>query len=183
MENSTELKIAFTEKQIADRVTELGAQISRDYDGEALHLIGILEDGFIFLADLVRSLTCPVSFDFVKMQLTDVANGGSSVRHIEIGPFADIKGKDVLIVDMLADSGVTLDHLFQRMLQENPKSLRTAVLIDRENRRHLPFSVDYAGFRWSGAHLVGYGLELKGMYRNLPYVAETGSLQDTEDAE
>ena len=151
----------------------MAEEISRDFGSEVVHAIGILEEGFIFLADLVRRLSCPVVCHFLKMQTADsVETGHQPRRNILYGPVGDISGQNILLVDMLVDSGITLDHLVQQMLLHKPKTLRTAALVDRQDRRRVDFRLDYAGFQWNGNHLVGYGLEKGGRYRNLPYVAE-----------
>lgn len=165
------MQVAFSEDQIQKRVNEIGAQISRDYGAEVVHVVGIMEKGFIFMADLVRKLTCPVACHFTKMETRDTVMGDQPLRNIGYDPIADVEGKNILLVDALVESGITLDHLVQQLLLKKPKSVRTAALVDREDRRRIPFRVDYAGFAWDGGHLAGYGLEKDGLYRNLPYMA------------
>ena len=165
------MKTVFSEKQIQQRVDALAEQISRDYQGETLHAVGILESGFMFLADLVRRLEGPVVCHFLKMESVDTAETGTPRRNILYGSFGDVAGNNLLLVDAMVDSGITLDHLVQQLLLKKPKSLRTAALVNREDRRRVPLELDYVGFSWTGDHLVGYGLEKDGLYRNLPYVA------------
>jgi hypoxanthine phosphoribosyltransferase len=173
------LKIAFSEEQIQTRVRAMAEEISRQYDGEVVHAVGILENGVMFLADLVRRLSCPVVCHFLKMETVEdsVEAGHQPRRSILYGPVGNIGGQNILLVDMLVDSGITLDHLVQQMLLiHKPKSLRTAAMVDREDRRRVPFRLDYTGFPWVGTNLlVGYGLAKDGLYRNLPYVAELPS--------
>lgn len=170
------MKIAFSEEQIQVRVRAIGKEISRDCNNELIHVIGILDEGFVFLADLVRRLTCPVVCHFIKMESTDSAETGHQPRrNILYGPVGEIAGQNILLVDTVVDSGITLDHLVQQMLLRKPKSLRTAVLVDRQDRRRVDLRLDYSGFQWTGNHLVGYGLAKDGLYRNLPYVAELPS--------
>ena len=170
------MKIAFSEEQIQARVQAIAEQVSRDGNNELIHAIGILDDAFMFLSDLVRRLSCPVTCHFLKLESSDSREAGHQPRrNILFGPVGDISGQNILLVDMVADSGITLDHLIQQMLLRNPKSLRTAVLVDRQDRRRVDVRLDYAGFPWTGSHLVGYGLEKDGLYRNLPYVAELPS--------
>ena len=169
------MKVVFSEDQIQARVREMAHQISRDYGNEVVHAVGILDDSFVFLADLVRKLSCPVVCHFLKMESADtVETGHQPRRNIAYGPVGDISGKNILLVDALVDSGITLDHLVQQMLFRKPKSVRTAALVDRQERRRVDFHLDYAGFQWSGNLLAGYGLEgsKDGLYRNLPYIAE-----------
>jgi len=165
------LQVVFSEEQIRKRVLELASDISRDYGDEAIHVVGILGNCFIFVADLVRQLTCPVVCHFTKMEFRDTVTGTQELRSIVYDPIAGLKGKNVLLVDVLIDSGITIDHLVQQLLLKKPKTVQTAALVDREDRRRLPFRVNYAGFSWEGGHLVGYGMEKDGLYRNLPYVA------------
>lgn len=167
------MKVAFPEEQIQARTREMAEAISRDYGKEVVYAFGLLENGFMFHADLVRRLTCPVICGFVKMEIVDtVESGHQPRRNIVYESLGDIAGKNILLVDALVDSGITLDHLIQQLLFHQPKTVRTAALVDREDRRRVPLRLDYAGFSWSGNHLVGYGLEKDGLYRNLPYVAE-----------
>ena len=161
----------FSAEQIETRVRELGAQISGDYGADVLHACAIMDDSFVFFADLVRALSCPVICHFIKMETRDTVSGAHAVRNIVYTPVEDIASKHVLVVNTLMDSGLTVDHLVQQLLLKKPKSIRTAALVDRQERRCLPFRVDYAGFPWEGGHLVGYGLDMGGRYRNLPYVA------------
>lgn len=165
------MKVVFSEDEIGKRVREMGSQISKDYGPEEVHAIGILDGSFVFLADLVRALTCPVICHFIKMETRDTVLGVQPLRSIVYGTVSDIAAKNVLLVDALVDSGITLDHLVQQLLLKKPKSVRTAALVDRAERRRVPFQVDYAGFAWQGDHLVGYGMDQGGLYRNLPYVA------------
>ena len=167
------MKVIFSEVQIEQRVREMAEQISRSYGDEPVHVIGILENGFMFLADLARRLTCPVVCEFVTMMTADIQETGHlPLRSIAYGPIRQVKGMHILLVDAIVDSGITLDHLVQQLSLKQPKTLRTAALVDREERRRVPFQVDYVGFPWEGGHLVGYGLEKDGLYRNLPYVAD-----------
>ncbi|OFW09391.1 MAG: hypothetical protein A3G20_09530 [Acidobacteria bacterium RIFCSPLOWO2_12_FULL_59_11] len=166
------MKIVLGEEQIQARVREMAEKISQDYDGEVVHAVGILENGFMFLADLVRKMTCPVVCHFLKMETVDTASEGHQPRrNILYGPVGEVGGKNLLLVDAMVDSGITLDHLIQQLQLKKPKSLRTVALLDREDRRRVPLVLDYTGFPWSGGHLVGYGLEKDGRYRNLPYIA------------
>jgi hypoxanthine phosphoribosyltransferase len=161
----------FSQAQIGKRVKELSREIARDFEAGEIHAIGILDSGFVFLADLVRNFACPVIFHFVKMEPIDTVVGSQEIRTISYGRIGDIEGKHVLVVAALIDSGITVDYLVQQLLLQNPKTVRTVALIDRVDRRRVPFHVEYPGFSWDGGLLVGYGLDKKGRYRNLPYVA------------
>jgi hypoxanthine phosphoribosyltransferase len=165
------LKTVVSEKDIRKRVREMAKQINRDYAGKTLHVVGILEDCFVFMADLVRALTIPVVCYFVRSQVRDSDSGLVAMREIMYIPPVDAAGKDLLLVDGVLESGITLDHLCRTLLAQQPASLRTATLIDKTEDRKVDVPVDYAGFRLSGRFLVGYGLGFQDQYRNLPFLA------------
>ena len=166
------MKTVFSEEQIQSRIRAMGQDISRDYGQEVIHAVAILEDGFMFLADLVRRVTSPVVCHFLKMQMMDSQDSGHQPRrNIVYGSLGEVQGQNILLVDALVDSGITLDHLVQQVLLKKPKSIRTATLINREEGRRVALQIDYAGFSWDGGRLVGYGMDKEGLYRNLPYVA------------
>jgi hypoxanthine phosphoribosyltransferase len=175
---SNHLKMVISEKAIHKRVRELAKQINRDYQGKILHVIGILEDCYLFMADLVRGLTIPVVYSFIRSQVRDSESGLVAMREIMYIPPVDATGKtllladkNLLLVDGVLQSGVTLDHLYRTLLAQHPASLRTATLLDKTEERKVDVPVDYAGFRVSGKFLVGYGLGYQEQYRNLPYLA------------
>ena len=166
------LEAVFSPEQIQDRIVLLAREISSDYAGETIHAVGILEGGFMFMADLVRNITCPVVCHFLKMDMVDNQESGRQpTRSIMYGSLGDVAGKHLLLVDTMVDSGITLDHLMQQLLLKHPKSLRTAALVNREDRRRVALPLAYVGFNWEGGHLVGFGLDQNGLYRNLPYLA------------
>jgi hypoxanthine phosphoribosyltransferase len=165
------LKVVFDEKEIRKRVRELAKQINRDYAGKTLHVVGILENCFVFMADLVRALTIPVVCSFVRSQVRDSDSGMVAMREIMYIPPVKAAGTDLLLVEGVLQSGITLDHLCRTLLAQQPASLRTATLIDKTDERRVDVPVDYAGFTISGRFLVGYGLGYQEQYRNLPYLA------------
>ncbi|MGD0011268.1 MAG: hypoxanthine phosphoribosyltransferase [Terriglobia bacterium] len=166
-----DLRCVYPEKQIQKRVRELAKQIDRDYKGKTLHVVGILEDCFIFMADLVRSLTIPVVCHFTKAEIHDTSAGPTAVREIMYTPKVEAAGRDVLLVDGILQSGLTLDHLYSYVLGQNPSSVRTASLIEKSGERTVDVSTDYVGFKSNAKFLVGYGLGYQEKYRNLPFVA------------
>jgi hypoxanthine phosphoribosyltransferase len=168
---ATRLKVVFDEKEIRKRVRELAKQINRDYAGKTLHVVGILENCFVFMADLVRALTVPVVCSFVRSQVRDSDSGLVAMREIMYIPPVKAAGTDLLLVEGVLQSGITLDHLCRTLLAQQPASLRTATLIDKADERRVDVPVDYAGFTISGRFLVGYGLGYQEQYRNLPYLA------------
>jgi hypoxanthine phosphoribosyltransferase len=169
--SAARLKIVVSEKDIRKRVRELARQINRDYAGKTLHVVGVLEDCFVFMADLVRALTIPVACSFVRSQVRDSDSGLVAMREIMYIPPVDAAGKDLLLVEGVLQSGITLDHLCRTLLAQQPASLRTATLLDKADERKTDVPVDYAGFQLSGRFLVGYGLGYQEQYRNLPFLA------------
>lgn len=163
--------VVFTEKRIQNRVRELAEQISRDYKGKTLHVVGVLEDCFMFMADLVRALKVPVLCYFIRPQIKDTASGSVAMREITYVPRVDAAGKDVLLVDGILQSGLILDHLYRYILGQDPSSLRTATLLEKPDERKLDIATDYVAFRSSEKFLIGYGLDYQERYRNLPYIA------------
>jgi hypoxanthine phosphoribosyltransferase len=165
------LKTVFSEKQIQKRVLSLAEQINRDYRGKTLHVVGILENCFLFMADLVRALKIPVVCHFIRAKIRDTSAGGVALREIMYTPPVDAAGKDILLVDGILQSGVTLDHLYRYILGQNANSVRTATLIEKSDERKVDVATDYVGFRTTAGFLVGYGLGYQEKYRNLPHVA------------
>ena len=165
------LRCVYSEKQIHKRVGELAKQIDRDYKGKTLHVVGILEDCFIFMADLVRRLTIPVVCHFIKGEIRDTEAGATTHREITYAPKVEAAGRDVLLVDGILQSGLTLDHLYSYILGQNPSSVRTVSLIEKSGERRVDVSADYVGFKTRERFLVGYGLGYEKKYRNLPFVA------------
>ena len=164
-------EILYTEEQIKQRVKELGEQITRDYAGKTPLLIGVLKGCFVFLADIARSidLFCEIRF------LIASSYGFSSVTSgtVKMGTALDfdIEGKDVILIEDILDSGVTLSFLRKRILDHNPATLKICTLLDKPARRQVPISVDYLGFECPDEFLVGYGLDYAEHYRNLPFIA------------
>ncbi len=165
------LRVVVPERRIRNRVAAMAKEINRDYRGKTLHVVGILENCYIFMADLVRALTMPVICHFVKAETREVASGNVELHEILYMPRIDAHGKDVLLVDGLLQSGVTLDHLVRSVLGQGPNSVRTAILVERQDERKTDVKTDYVGFRTTGRFLVGFGLGYQEQFRNLPYLA------------
>lgn len=166
------LRVLFTEKRVRDRVRELARQINRDYQGKSLHVIGMLSNCYMFLADLVRALKVPVTFHTIRPEIRDSIVAGTAIREITYTPKVEAAGKDVLLVDGILQSGLTLDHVYRYILGQKPKSIRTATLIEKTKERKVDVATDYVGFKTTGKFLVGYGLGYEEKFRNLPFVAE-----------
>lgn len=171
-----EFRPLYKPDQIARRVRELGKEISRDYRGQPLDLVAVVDNAFVFLADLVRHIEVPVRCQFIRAEMRDVRDAqGYERKEIFYTPEFDGSGKHVLIVDGVLTSGITLDFLIKRIGLSRPKSVKTVVLIDKPAERRLPLEPDYFAFRLTSSQpVVGYGLAWDGFYRNLPYVAVPG---------
>lgn len=163
-------QVLFSEEQIARRVQEIGAQISRDYAGKPLVLVGILKGAVIFCSDLARAVSIPLSFDFMAISSYGAATRSQGVVRFIKDLDRDIVGKDVIIVEDIVDSGLTLSFLMDNLMQRGAASLATCVLLDKPDRRTTDVKPTYVGFVIPDAFVVGYGLDYAEMYRNLPYI-------------
>jgi hypoxanthine phosphoribosyltransferase len=167
-------RVIYTRGQIQKRVREMAAKINHDYRGRTLYVVGILENCFLFMADLVRQLKVPTVCLFLKAEVRESKAGDAPVHEIMYTPKVEASGKDILLVDGILQSGVTLDHLYRYMMGQNASSVRTASLVEKTNERKVDVPVDYVGFKNRGKFLLGYGLAFEGKHRNLPYIAERG---------
>ncbi len=163
-------EILISKPEIDDRVQSLADEISRDYEGKELVLIGILKGAFVFMADLIRCLRIPCEVDFVR--LASYGTGTISSGNIMITKDIEtqIRGRDVLIVEDIVDTGLTLSFLIDKLKERKPGSLRVCVLLDKKERRTVPFEAEYVGFDIPDRFVVGYGLDFNEMYRFLPDV-------------
>lgn len=170
------LKTMLSEQQIQQRIKELGAAISRDYAGRPLHLVCILKGASVFLADLLRTLELDVSIDFIAV--SSYKKGSTSTGEVQLTKDLDfpLEGRDVLIVEDIVDTGLTLNYLYHLLLSRGPCSLKICTLLDKPSRRIQPVDVHYIGFEIPDAFVVGYGLDYGERYRQLPdvCVVETG---------
>ena len=157
-------------EKIQARVKELGAQITKDYAGKSPFFVGVLRGCFVFMADLVRSVDLYCTMDF--MAVSSYGNGTSSTGAVKITRDLneDIEGKDVIIVEDILDSGVTLNYLKSYLANRNPASIRIVTLLDKPERRTKAIQADYSGFSVPNEFVVGYGLDFAETYRNLPYI-------------
>ncbi len=170
-EEKTNLKVLLTSDQIAKRVKELARQMSEDYRGKTLYAVCVLENGFIFMADLVRSIETPVVCQFMKPEFTDVQQGSTSTTEIFFTPEPDVKGKDVLLIEGLVQSGITSEFLMRMMSAKGAASVKLAAFLDKQKERRVSLQPDYFGFLIDENYVVGYGLGSPHLGRNLPYVA------------
>jgi len=165
------LEVFITEEQLQKRVADLGAEISRDYEGRDLLMVAVLKGSVVFLADLMRCVTIPHSIDFMATSSYGLATETSGVVRILKDLDIPITGRNVLIVEDIVDTGYTLDYLRRLLLEREPASLRIVTLLDKRGRREVDVPLDYVGFEIPNAFVVGYGLDFAELYRNLPYIA------------
>ncbi len=165
-------KVVLAEETIARRVAELGAEISgrRDGSSQPLRLVTVLRGGLFFLSDLCRAIDADVTLDFLA--ISPYAPGQGGVVRVTKDLDDDVEGEDVLLVEDVVDTGLTVNYILRQLRSRNPKSIEVCTLLDKPARRIAEVPVDYTGFSMSDRFLVGYGLDLGGRYRNLPYIAE-----------
>jgi hypoxanthine phosphoribosyltransferase len=163
-------KILFPKEIIEGRVQELAAQISRDYVGKELLIVGILNGAFIFMADLIRGLDVPCRVDFVRAASYGCGSVSSGEVRITKDLETPIAGRDVLIVEDIVDTGITLSRLVGVLRERRPASLRVCAFLDKRERRRVPFAADYVGFVIPDRFVVGYGLDYDEKFRFLPDV-------------
>lgn len=164
------LKLLYTREEIAGRVRALASAIDRDYAGADLVLVGILKGAFVFLADLIRELKVPPTVDFIG--LSSYGQGTAPSGHVRLTKDLglDIRGRDVLVVEDILDTGETLARLLETLRARGPRTLRTCLLIDKRYRRRVPVPVDYCGFVLDEGFVVGYGIDYAERYRHLPAI-------------
>jgi len=164
-------EILFTEEMIQKRVAELGAELTKEYSGKTLMLIGILKGCFIFFADLSRKIELECEIRFLTASSYGFSSVSSGKVNIDREIDFDVEGKDVLIIEDILDSGITLTALRAFIAKHKPASLKVCTMLDKPERRQLPITADYTGFICPNEFVVGYGLDYGECYRNLPYVA------------
>lgn len=163
-------KVLLSEEELHAKVAELGAQITKDYEGKNLLLVTVLKGAVVFLADLMRTIDQPAEIDF--MVVSSYGSGVKSSGVVKIVKDLDInlEGKDILIVEDILDSGMTLDYIKGMLLDRNPASIRICALLDKPARRKVDLQADYVGFTIPDEFVIGYGLDYDEKYRNLPYI-------------
>lgn len=163
-------EILYTEDQLAEIVARMGRQISEDYRDKNLFMISVLKGSLIFMADLMRAVTIPCSIDFLSV--SSYGAGTTTTGAVRILKDLDdsLEGKDLLIVEDILDSGVTLSFLMKNLSARNPRSIRLCTLLDKPERRKVDIHADYVGAQVPDEFIVGYGLDYAEKYRNLPYI-------------
>jgi hypoxanthine phosphoribosyltransferase len=168
----TTTTVLLSEAQIRDRITSLAAEIEHDYpDGEDIHLVGVLKGGFMFMADLVRAMSAHVSMDFIAVSSYGKGTRSSGQVMVLKDVDSSLEGRNVIIVEDIVDTGLTLSDLQDIRKARAPRSVRTACLLSKPSRRKVEVQVDYIGFTIDDHFVVGYGLDYAERYRNLPYIA------------
>lgn len=159
-----------TVEQINQRVKELGNLISEDYAGSNLLAVGILKGAFMFFSDLVKTIRVPLNIDFIiaSSYLKDHTSGEVKV-HYDVRDA--VRGKDILLIEDIVDTGVTLNYLRERLLTQSPRSLKICTFLDKRERRIVDVPLDYRGFEIPNEYVVGYGLDYDNKFRNLPYIS------------
>jgi hypoxanthine phosphoribosyltransferase len=174
----TELKVLISREQIAQRVAEMGAEITRDFSGQTVIFVGVLKGAAIFLSDLARNVQLDATFDFIGVSsygnrpspAQELNPGWDSTGEVRLTKDADqsMKDRNVIVVEDILDTGLTLTYLRKILLAHQPRALRIAALLDKPSRRKQPIEADYVGFRIPDEFVVGYGLDYAEKYRNLP---------------
>lgn len=163
-------RVLISEEQIAERLREMGGEITRDYEGRSLLVVGILRGAFMVMADLARHIRIPVEFDFMAVSSYGSATKTSGVVRILKDLDEEIAGRHVLLVEDIIDSGLTLDYILKTLRLRRPASIELASLLVKNDMQRVPVKARYVGFNIGPEFVVGYGLDFDQLYRNLPYV-------------
>jgi hypoxanthine phosphoribosyltransferase len=164
------ISVLIPEEKLCERIREIARQIEEDFQGEPVHLIGILKGSVFFLCELAKSLSLPVTIDFI--QVSSYGDGMKSSGVVRISKDTDegLVGKNTIVVEDIVDSGRTLSYLLKLLKERKPKSLKLCTLLDKPSRRVVDVDVDYVGFQIPDKFVVGFGLDFAQKYRNLPYI-------------
>jgi len=165
-------QILLTEDQIQQKVADLGAQVTKDYESRDLLIVGVLKGAFVFMSDLSRAIDLPVEFDFMAVSSYGSATRSSGVVRILKDLDLDLTDRHVLIVEDIVDSGLTLAYLRKNLAARSPASLEVCALLVKEGLQRVELDLRYVGFRIPPVFVVGYGLDVGERYRNLPFIAE-----------
>jgi len=163
-------EVILSEAQIQARIRELGAEISRDYEGRSVLLIAVLRGAALFLADLARDISVPIELDFMAVSSYGSSTKSSGVVRILKDLDEPIDGRDVIVVEDILDTGLTLKYLLKNLASRKPASLEVITLLSKEGKQRVPISCKYVGFICPDEFVVGYGLDYAEKYRNLPYI-------------
>lgn len=169
MEGNIE-KVLISEEQIQKRIGELAQQINKDYEGKSIVMIGILRGAVLFFTDLAKKLTIPLKMDFMAVSSYSGGTRTSGVVRMVHDLAENIEGKDVLIVEDIVDSGLTLSYLVKNLTLRKPNSIKICCLLDKPYQRTRDVKTDYVGFEIADEFVIGYGLDYEEYYRNIPYI-------------
>jgi len=169
--DESNLQVLISHEEIQTRIAALGAQITEDYRGRDLTVIGVLNGCFVFLADLVRKIDLPMTTDFLGLSSYGAATNSSGVVAFTKDLSGPIENKHVLIVEDIVDTGLTMDYLMDNLATRKPASIKVCSLLSKPARRQVEPQLDYLGFTIEDRFVVGYGLDYDGKYRNLPHIA------------
>lgn len=164
------VRVLLTEKEVDEKIRMIGEQISKDYAGKTVHLVCVLKGGCFFMCELAKRITVPVTMDFMSVSSYGSETKSSGVVRIVKDLDEPLKGKNVLVVEDIVDSGRTLSYLLEMLKDRGPESVRLCTLLDKPERRVVDVNVDYTGFEIPDEFVVGYGLDYDQRYRNLPYI-------------
>jgi hypoxanthine phosphoribosyltransferase len=165
-----DLKLLFSKKAIAQTVARLAKEISADYANKQVILIGVLKGAFVFLADLIRQLTIPVEIEFMRIASYGSKKESSGKIIITKDVEISLEGKDILVIEDIVDTGLSLTFLLDHLQAHNPSSLKVCALVDKKSRREVAVEVDYVGFALDEGFIVGYGIDFNEGYRALPEI-------------
>ncbi len=163
-------KILISRDEIAKAVDRLARDIERDYQGKQPLLISVLKGSFVFMADLIRQLDLPLELEFIRLSSYGAARQSSGKVKVVQGVKTPVKGRDVLVVEDIVDTGITISFLLDYLKKKRPASLKLCVLTDKPSRRRVPVPIDYLGFTVPNKFIVGYGLDFDERFRNLPHI-------------
>ena len=167
---SETIRELISEEDVAAKVKEIGAQITKDYEGKAVHLICVLKGGVFFTCELAKRITVPVTIDFMCVSSYGASTVSSEKITIKKDLEESIEGRNVIVIEDIIDTGRTLRYLLDDLSTRGPKSLKLCAMLDKPDRRITDVAVDYTGFEIPDEFVVGYGLDCAQKYRNLPYI-------------
>ncbi len=172
LDKREKIEQTYSPEEIQAKVREMGAKISKDYAGKNLHLIGILKGSVIFMADLARAIDLPVTMDFISVSSYGDKTESSGVVRLTLDLSSPIEGKNVLIVEDIVDTGITLEYLIENLKTRMPADVKVCSFLSKPSRRKTAVEPDYVGFEIPDYFVVGYGLDYAQRFRNLPYVGK-----------
>ena len=174
MVSQPQLKILISRDEIAKAVNRLACEIKRDYQDKQPLLISVLKGSFVFMADLIRQLDLPLELDFIRLSSYGAARESSGKVRVVQGVKSPVKDRDVLVIEDIVDTGITISFVFDYLKKKRPASLKLCTLTDKPSRRRVPVPIDYRGFTVPNKFIVGYGLDIGQRFRNLPdiYILE-----------